>query len=410
MSFILNKLRALKNRFTRLSWKKKALIVLIVGIALFLLFSSLRPKKPQYLTTTVKITNIVEQVTETGSIASNGRTDIYSPTNGVIENVFVENGEQVIQGDTLFTVKSTATEQEKADALASLLSAQSTLGTAKATMYSLQSAKDSAWDTYYELATSGKYQNGDGSPISDARALPEFTTAQNDWYAAEAQYKNQQAVVNQAGAAVSSANLKYQATQNATVKSPIEGTISNLSITNSNTVQAKNATTTPIPVLTISSSTATEVVVGIGEADIAKVKVGQPVSIIVNSVPDKTYKGIVRRVDSIGSDAQGVTNYKTYVEIVNPDSKLRSGMTADASITTREVKNVLAVPNAAVKPYQGGRAVRVPGKNGKITYVPVQIGVRGETTTEIISGLAQGREIIISLSNETVKRAGLFGN
>lgn len=401
------RLKDLKKWFFGLSWWKKTLVIIVLIVAIFFVSAPLRPKQAQYTTAKVEKTNITEVVTETGNIATNSKTDVYSPTNGVVTDISVQNGQSVNQEDTLFTVKSSATDQEKADATAALLAAQSTLGTAQATMYSLQSAMYTAWNTYYQLATNSTYQNSDGSPNISNRALPQFTTAQTTWLAAEALYKNQQAVVNQAGAAAASAKLKYDATRDATVKAPIAGTVSNLTVGINDTVQAKT-TTTP-PALSIANFSATQVQIGLGEADIAKVKVGQFAEINVSSVPDKTYKGVVDRVDSIGTATQSVITYNVYITITNPDNNLRPGMTADTSITTKEVKDVLAVPNSAVKPYLGGRAVRIPGKNGQVQYVSVQIGVKGETNTQITSGLTDGETIITALANEAVTRTGLFG-
>ena len=82
-------------------------------------------------------------------------------------------------------------------------------------------------------------------------------------------------------------------------------------------------------------------------------------------------------------------------------------MSADATIITKTLEDVLSVPSSSVKPYQGGRAVRIM-KNNKIAYLPVKIGVRGKSKTEIISGISQGQEVITALSNEQIKRPGLF--
>lgn len=407
---IREKLKESKNWFFKLSWKKKIFFILILAGVLFFASSPLRIKKPQYTTARVSRDTITEIVSETGSVATSGRTDVYSPTNGIVKTVSVINGEAVVKDQELFTVISSATEQERQDALSALLSAQSTFGTAQATMYSLQSAMFSAWDKYYLLATNSKYQDSNGSPNTTNRILPEFTTAQTTWLATEALYKNQQTVVSQAGSALTGAKLRYDATQNATVKAQIDGTVSNLSVTVGNTVSAKSLTTVTTPALTLANFTVTEVVISLGEADIPKVKEGQNATFTVSASPDKTYKGVVRRVDSIATEKDGVMKYSVYIEVQNPDNNLRPGMTADTTITTKKLENVLSVPNAAVKPYQGGRAVRAPDANGKVKYIPVQIGIRGEANTEILSGLQEGQNVITSLSNEALKRPGLFGN
>jgi RND family efflux transporter MFP subunit len=400
-----------KNWFFCLSFKKRLLVVVFIIISIIVVSNVLSTltQKPDYTAAKIIRSTISEQITETGQIEVSGRVDVYSPTNGTIEKIFVKNGEDVKENDELFTVKSSASEQEKANALTSLLQAQSALGTANATMYSLQSAKDAAWDTYYELATNSKYQNSDGSPKTSERVLPEFTTAQNDWLAAEAQYKNQQAVVNQAKAALGSANLSYNATQNATVKSPADGTVSNLSVAPGKTVAVHSPTQQIQPVLTLANFINPEVVIQTGESDISKLKEGQKAEISISATNKKIYKGIVSRVDSVGTNNLGVIKYNIYIQILNPDENLRSGMDADATITSKTVTSVLSAPNSAIKLYKGGRAVRIPGKNKKdVIYKPVKIGIRGESKTEILSGIKEGDTVIVSLSNEALKRQGLF--
>ena len=130
----------------------------------------------------------------------------------------------------------------------------------------------------------------------------------------------------------------------------------------------------------------------------------------INAINNKIYDGIVSRVDDIGTETQGVTRYNVYLEITNPDEKLRYGMNGDATITTNKLEDALSVPNSAIKPYQGGRAVRIPEGKDKVKFVPVSIGVRGATRTQILKGITEGQEIITTLSNEQVKRPGLFGN
>ncbi len=400
-----------KNWFSHLSLKKKLLIITVTIIGVLVASSTISTltRKPDYTTAKITRSTISEQVTETGQIEVSGRVDVYSPTNGTIENIFVKNGENIKENDELFTVKSSASEQEKASALATLLQAQSALGTANAAMYSLQSAKDAAWDTYYELATNSKYQNSDGSPKTSERVLPEFTTTQNNWLAAEAQYKNQQAVVNQAKAALGNANLSYSATQNATVRSPADGTVSNLSVAPGKTVSAYVPTQQTQPVLTLANFINPEVVIQTGESDISKLKEGQKAEISISATNKKKYKGIVSRVDSVGTNNLGVIKYNTYVQILNPDENLRSGMDADVTITSKTLVNVLSAPNSAIKLYKGGKAVRIPGKNKKdVLYKPVKIGIRGESKTEILSGIQEGDTVIVSLSNEALKRQGLF--
>lgn len=398
------------NKFKQISFKKKLLIVVLLIVALAVagqIIGNLT-KKPAYTLAKVEIGNVTEIVTETGSVAASGVVQVYSPTNGVIENVLVVNGQQVSDKDELFSVISSATEQEVQAARSNYLTAVSTLGTAEANLHTMQSAMFTEWDTYKNLAENSTYENDDGTPKTDNRTLPEFHIAEKDWLAAEGKYKNQQSVVAQAQAQVSSTWQLLQATQNAKVTAPTAGTITNLSVSNGSTVAINSTLAPTTPVLTITNASATEVSIALSETDINKVKEGQKASVKIEAAKEEDYTGIVKRVDTIGTDTQGVIRYNVYIEILNADANIKPGMTADATITTNELSDVLTVPNSAVKPYQGGRAVRVPGKNGEIEYIPVMIGIRGEEKTQIIKGLTENQEIITSLSNEAIQRSGGF--
>lgn len=409
MNKLLSVPRLLWAKFKAYSLKKKIVvgIVLIIGFFIVSGIVSSFTKKPAYTTAKASTANITEEVVETGHVVASGVVAVYSPTNGIVEEVYVANKDGVIDGQDLVKVNSSATVQEQQAAYANYLAAKNTLDAAQSDLYTIQAGMLGAWDDYKQLAETGKYENGDGSPNNDARNLPEFNISQKQWLAAEAKYKDQQAVIAKGQAQVSSTWLQYQATQNSVVKAPSEGTVENLSVTKGSNVVINSPTAPGQPILTISTNGGTaEIVVSLSESDITKVHERQKVEIEIPSL-DKTYKGVVTRVDSIGTSDQGVIRYNVYLEFTNPDADLRTGMTADATIITKTLDNVLSVPNSAVKPYKGGRAVRVI-KNGKVEYIPVKIGVRGTTRTQIISGISEGQDVVTALSNEQLKRPGLF--
>lgn len=397
---------SLIKRFKSLSRKKKILVIAAAVIIVFIIIPSIANsnKKPSFESAIVKKDDITEVVTETGTIAVSGRVDVQSPTNGVVTEVFVKNGDTVKKGQVLFTVESSATEQEQRSAYSDYLAAQTALNNANATLNSLQAEL---------FRTNQIFVNDRGvdNPSKDQKDDPVYIQQNANWLKAEADYKNQQNVIAQAQAKASAAYLSYQATQNATVKATLAGRISNLAVTAGSGVTAQTLTAAPRPVLTISSQGTTEVIVALSESDIEKVEEGQEAAIEVNAIDDKKYQGIVRRVDDVGTNDAGVIRYNVYIEVVDGDSRVRSGMTVDVDIITKKLVSVLSVPNSAVKPYKGGRAVRVYDKGKKeIVYKPVKIGIRGTQRTQILEGIEEGKEVVTSLPNEQLKRPGPFGN
>lgn len=398
--------------FWRQSKRKKIVIsLLLIIVSVILSRSFANGNGEEYLTETPKRETVTEIVTETGNITTSSRVDIFSTTNGIVEDVAVVNGGVVKVGDPLFSVRSSATQQEKDTARSNYLSAKSTLDGARATQLALQASMFDAWEQYKTLAEGDKYEDGDGKPKDDKRTLPEFVISQKEWQAAEATFKNQELKIAQAQAATSATWLAYQSTLDSEVKSPIAGTIYNLSIAETDAVAAKSATNLT-PVLVVADLSRARIKVELNEVDIPKVAVGQNVVIEVDAIPGKTFTGKVEQVDTIGQNVSGVVTYNIYLSLVETDLQIKPGMTVSVDITVAKKENVLTVSSSAVKPHEGGRAVQVVDpETKKPKFIPVEVGLRGDGRTEIVSGIDENTQVITALKNDQVQRSngGPFG-
>lgn len=406
--FISKSPKKIWKKFKSLSKKKKALVLfvllIVASIVGFNIYAS--QKMPNYKMEAATLGPVTETVSETGNVTTAGLAPIYSTTTGTVDQVFVNNGSYVKKGEKLFSVVSTATKQEKETALSSYLTAKATLESAKATQLSLQANMFSAWDSFKELAESDDYETGDGVPKYAERGVAEFHISEKEWLSAEAAYKNQQKFIAQAQAQTSATWQAYQATQDSTVVSTIEGVVENLAVSTGSliTAQTFSAATVTEPALLVMNSEIKPVVkISVGETDIAKVKEGQTATIEFDAFKRTFFNGKVDRVDSVASPSQGVVSYNVYVTLDEMNQNLKTGMTADVDIVVSQKEDVLTVPSSSVKPYQGGRAVRV--LNGKeIEYIPVEIGAKGDGRTEIISGIEEGTMVIVALENDQLER------
>jgi RND family efflux transporter MFP subunit len=407
---IKSKFSGLFAKFKSLSIKKKILVIILLLVVLGIIFSIIgnATKNPGYVLANVEKGSVSEVVSETGNILTSNRSDIYSPTNGIVTKIHVKNGDLVSRNQILFEVESTATEQEKSAASSNYLAAVSSVNSAKANADSLQSAMFSQWQSFKDTAESTEFENSDGTPRYEERSKSEFHIAEKNWTAAEKNYQNAQTAIAAAQANAASAKLQLDATKDAKVKAVVAGRVENMSVAEGSGVTITQVLSPVRPVLTLVGEAPTEVSVKLSESDIVKVDVGQKVDLDVSAVKDKNYKGVVVRVDRVGVDEQGVIRYTAYIQVNDPDNFLRQGMSVDADIQTEMAEDVLIVPNSAVKPYQGGRAVRVVGKGNEIEFIPVKVGIRGEKYTEIVEGIEEGQEVITALSNESIKRPGLF--
>jgi HlyD family secretion protein len=380
------------NWFLNTTIKKKLIIIAIfLGIVVLTYWQISSKKNKGYIFGKVEKQSITEIITESGTVTATSKVSVYSPTNGLIKDVYVTNGNVVTENQKLFSVKSTATQQEKASALATYQAAQTALEQSENARRSTLTTVDRVYDDLQGHAADESYSQRETRTTAEAA---------ND---------NAYAALLSARAQLASAKIAYLATQNSTVTAPCDGEISNVSIVKGSNVSAYNILVPTSPVLIISSSGPTEVSAAIGESDINKIKVGQEVTVKLDAIPNKSYEGLIKRLDTYGTVIQGVVKFNIYIEITNADSQIKPGMTADVDIVTNKLTAALAVANSAIKPYQKGRAVRRLKANGEIEYLPVKIGIRGKEYTQIVEGLEEGQEIIISLASENKpKKNSLF--
>ena len=405
------KITNLYKKFKGASRKKKIVvvgIVLAVGIFGIIQYRN-ATKPPDYFIEAAKIDSLVELVSETGNVTTAGVTPVYSTTTGVVDEVLVENGDVITEDQELFSVKSTATKQEQDAALATYMTTKSALETAKATQLSAQATLFGKWDTFKELAEGDEYEEEDGTPKYVERGVAEFHVPEKEWLAAESAYKNQQQIVSEKSVAASAAWQAYQATQDGKLTALLGGVVRNLGVAKGDLV------TVPTPILSVTPALILEdesveaiIMVAVNETDAIKVKEGQKAELEFDAISSKTFIASVDRVDTIASPEMGVIKYNVYLLLEEDVAQLQRGMTVDVDITVASLDNILTVPSSSVKPYQGGKAVRVVDKDGEIEFVPVVAGSKGDGKTEILSGIEEGREVIVTLTNEQNERSGGF--
>lgn len=408
------------HKFLHFSLKIKLLFVFLFIFILFAVFTLFGNKDNTSLKTVVVTKgNVTQIIDETGTLTLTSQTPIYSPSTGIIQELYVKNNDIVGIGQKLFKVQSTATEDQKAAAQSAYLSALSTLKTAQQTKQTLQTQLEQARQAIldariaYDTMTSdigSSYTTLQKDSINSA-----ITSAYYNFNTAEKKYIESDVAIAAANATLRSAKLSFESTKDRIINSPTIGTITNISVSRGDTVLSATPDTAiglnkTIPaVLTIANLSSNSVIVKLNESDIIHVQEGQKVKVIPDAFLDVVYRGVISRVDTIGVKEQGVVTYTVYINLINADEKLKPGMTVDVSIITKSVKNVLVLPNSAIKPYKGGRAVRVyDKKKKKIVYKPVVVGLRGPQNSQIIKGVYEKEHIISTVTNEQLKQ-GLMG-
>lgn len=135
----------------------------------------------------------------------------------------------------------------------------------------------------------------------------------------------------------------------------------------------------------------------IPEADIAKVRVGQPATLTLDAYGDDVkFEGLVVAENPDQTKVQDAIYYKVKVIVSEqPGREIKPGMTANVTILTSEKEEVLFITNRAIREVEGQKTVRVLENNIAVIKV-IEIGIRGdEGRVEVVSGVELGQQVVI---------------
>jgi len=142
----------------------------------------------------------------------------------------------------------------------------------------------------------------------------------------------------------------------------------------------------------------------VDEADIGGVKLNMPARITLDAYPDQPIDG---RVSQILYEGKNVSNVITYGVKILPEKVppfFRSQMTANVNLIVESHENALLIPASAVRDSPDGKQVMVPGPDGKPTARQIQTGLESGEKVEVVSGLAEGDDVLITRSRYTPQK------
>jgi HlyD family secretion protein len=250
-------------------------------------------------------------------------------------------------------------------------------------------------------------------------------TASNARDQAIAQVALDESTIAQRIATLHAANVNLEYTN---IISPVDGTVVSRNVTQGQTVAASFQT--PTLFLIATDLTQMQVDTNISESDIGSIAVGNKVLFTVEAYPDHNFIGTVEQVRQAPQSVQNVITYDAVVNVANTDLLLKPGMTAAVRVITAERKDVLRVPNLALRftpafP-QDNSAGTVTDSVGRDTppdnavwmlvdsqpdRVPLEVGLSDEAFTEVTGGaLAVGDTIIVGIGSPSSakERAGAW--
>jgi HlyD family secretion protein len=252
---------------------------------------------------------------------------------------------------------------------------------------------------------SGSGGVGAGAGSSGASLSGSGSTSQNT--DTPQQIASDQADIDTAQAQLTSAE---QSLKEATLTSPINGTVVSVGITVGDTVSAGSST----EIITIIGTNAYEVQGTLDSSQVPSIKVGQSASVEVDGA-NGAMDGTVSQVGPVQS-SNGSYSYPVIVALPSSANTMFSGSSANITITTGSVSNVVAVPTSAVQSLNTRTYVLELDK-GELTRKVIKVGMIGNEYTQVLSGLSPGQSVVLadyseavpSTSTNTTRFGGLGG-
>lgn len=331
----------------------------------------------EYTTAKVERQTIVSNVTATGTIEPVTKVEVGTQVSGIISRIYVDYNSVVKRGQVL-------AELDRENLNSQLSTAKSQLAAAKSDL---------------------DYQQINFNRMKALHEKGHIST--NDFDQARLSLTQAQLVYNQRLESVKTAqtNLSY-----ATITAPIDGVILSKAVEEGQTVAS--AFSTPTLFTIAKNLTDMRVIADIDEADIGEVREGERVEFNVDAFPDDTFNGYVTQVRQQPTTTSNVVTYEVVISAPNPLLKLKPGLTANVSIVTKEVTDVIVVPVAALSftpdetLLQEGETIADVGTPQKVwvkegnTFraIAVQTGETNGIFTEIVKGLKGGEDVITEYS------------
>lgn len=285
------------------------------------------------------VTDMVTEGTFTTTVEAKGQlkpisSSVVSPSvDGTVEKINVQAGQSVNEGDVLMTIKNDALDSAVSEAQRAVAAAQEDLNNAKVALAAAQAAP----------TTDSDGSTGPSDANANANAV---STAQRNLASA-------QATLEQATAKAAER----------TVKAPSSGNIVELNAkvgatVTGGTIMGEGDTSGGKQCMQIADLSKMKVTVQVGEKDIAKIAVGQSANVTYPAFPDIVSQGTVTAIASVansdsGSGSGGSVTFNVDILIEAPDSRLKPGMTAEVSVVTEKLDDVVMVPTMALMTEDG---------------------------------------------------------
>ncbi|EFP1110704.1 efflux RND transporter periplasmic adaptor subunit [Campylobacter jejuni] len=377
--------------------KKKIVLIILIAIlgsvgAYFIFFNN--DEKISYLTQKIQKKDISQTIEAVGKVYAKDQVDVGAQVSGQIIKLYVDVGTHVKQGDLIAQIDKDKQQNDLDITKAQLESAKANLESKKVAL---------------EIA-SKQYQREQKLYAAKASSLENLETQKNNYYTLKANVAELNAQVVQLEITLKNAQKDLGYT---TITAPMDGVVINVAVDEGQTVNANQNTPTIVRIANLDEM---EVRMEIAEADVSKIKVGTELDFSLLNDPQKTYHAKIASIDpadtevsdsstssssssssfSSSSSSNAIYYYAKFY-VPNKDDFLRIGMSIQNEIVVASAKAVLAVPTYAIKSDPKGYYVEIL-ENQKAVKKYVKLGIKDSINTQILEGVNENEELIVSSS------------
>jgi HlyD family secretion protein len=283
---------------------------------------------PDYQTAVAETDTVVSRVSTSGSLQAVVTVEVGSQVSGRIQELYADFNSPVKKGQRIAKIDPSLFQ-------ASVLQGEANVTAARANVARLKVAAEDA-----------ERQARRATEVYALRLISETErdTAVSNARAALASVDQGEGQLAQARAALDQArtNLRYT-----DILSPTDGVVISRAVNVGQTVAA--SLSAPVIFTIAQDLKKMEVHTNVAESDIGRLKPGMRVSFTVDAYPGEPFRGAIRDIRNAPQVVQNVVTYDAVIDVDNPDLKLKPGMTATVSVVTDRSRDVLTVPNAALR-------------------------------------------------------------
>ena len=405
--------------------KKKVVITVVVVIAVVLIVVALvsflfmrggmgggggDDSTTSVSSVTAELGDVSTTITGSGTLAAGTTTDVTMPSGLSVDEVYVEEGDSVEEGDALATVNLASIAQALLDARESLSTVEEQIANLSDTV------SDTTSDEYLESIILYDEQESLTEEVEALEALladPTITATASGTIGSVNVSTDSSSSTSSSTSSTGSTS-STESTDSSALASLLSG--STTTATDSTDASSTTSTSTSLSSTGLSLTTAFTIVsdedatitLSIDEADILSVEVGQTAVVEVDSIEDETFEGTVTEVSTSSSSTSGSVKYTAVITIERTDEMLL-GMSASATITIDEATDAVLIPVSALQ--ESGSTTFVyteVDEDGNLGgEVEVETGLSDGDEVEILSGLSEGD--VVYYTRTSSDNSGLGG-